>query len=149
MWSEFRKKSRAGFDINLYRNTQKKKIGGVCAGLADHFEIDPNIMRILLVAGLIFTGAVAFWAYIGAWVALSPRPIAEEAATRYEYDEGERRYRRKKIFRYQRSSSERLRDADERLSTLVRRVESMERYVTSRRFDLDKAFADLHKGGRS
>ena len=33
----------------LYRNVDERMIGGVCAGLADHFNIDPTIVRLLFV----------------------------------------------------------------------------------------------------
>ena len=51
---------RDGFGFNLYRNTEKGKIGGVCAGLADHFGINANIMRLIFIAGLIFINSIAF-----------------------------------------------------------------------------------------
>ena len=31
----------------LYRNTQDKKIAGVCSGLAEYFKIDPTIIRLI------------------------------------------------------------------------------------------------------
>ena len=31
----------------LVRNVQDKKIGGVCAGLADYFNMDPMLVRVL------------------------------------------------------------------------------------------------------
>lgn len=30
----------------LYKDDQDKKISGVCAGVADYFGIDPNLVRI-------------------------------------------------------------------------------------------------------
>ena len=33
----------------LVRNVQDKKIGGVCAGLADYFNMDPMLMRVLCI----------------------------------------------------------------------------------------------------
>jgi len=140
---------RNGFGMNLYRNTKEKKIGGVCAGIADHFEIDHNIMRILFVAGLIFTGAVAFWSYLIAWVVLVPTRRdgsgIEEDRMSYEYDERERRYRKKKMFRYRESTGERVRKARKRLNSIVSRVDDMEHYVTSKKFNLHQQFADLEK----
>jgi len=31
----------------LYKNPSKKKIAGVCQGVAEYFDIDPTIVRIL------------------------------------------------------------------------------------------------------
>ncbi len=34
----------------------EKKLFGVCSGLANYFDIDPTIMRILFLAGFLFFG---------------------------------------------------------------------------------------------
>lgn len=34
----------------LYRSRDDQMIAGVCAGLAEYFDMDPSIMRILFVA---------------------------------------------------------------------------------------------------
>ncbi|MFL0804038.1 MAG: PspC domain-containing protein [Agarilytica sp.] len=133
-----------GYGMNLYRNVDAGKIAGVCAGLGDHFEIDHFVMRVIFVAGLMFMGPLAFWGYIIAWIAIVPKP-SEANDISMEYDEQERCYRKKKIFRYQDSASVRLRRARERLDDIVNRVGNMERYVTSSKYDLNKQFADLDR----
>ncbi|MFL0800192.1 MAG: PspC domain-containing protein [Agarilytica sp.] len=133
-----------GYGMNLYRNIEAGKIAGVCAGLGDHFEIDHFVMRVIFVAGLVFMGPLAFWGYIIAWIALVPKPRDKNDAS-MEYDEQERCYRKKKVFRYQDSAADRLRRARSRLDDIVNRVGNMERYVTSSKFDLNKQFADLDK----
>lgn len=45
--------SRFNGDKKLYRNRRKGIVGGVCAGLADYFEIDRKIVRILFVVALL------------------------------------------------------------------------------------------------
>ncbi len=135
---------RNGFGMNLYRNVKDKKIGGVCAGLGDHFEIDHNIMRVIFIAALIFSSSLAFWAYIVAWIILVPNRNGEERNS-YEYDEQERRYRKKKMFRYRENASDRLKRAHTRMKETLARVESMEHYVTSKKFNLNRQFADLEK----
>ena len=40
----------------LYRDTHNKVIGGVCAGLAEYFNIDVSIVRLIFVASLILKG---------------------------------------------------------------------------------------------
>ena len=47
----------------LYKNKQDKKIFGVCAGLAEYFDCDPTIMRIIFLA-LLICGSFGFWIYI-------------------------------------------------------------------------------------
>ena len=41
----------------LSRNRDKKLFMGVCAGLADYFDLDPTIIRIAFVAGSLLGGA--------------------------------------------------------------------------------------------
>ncbi len=55
----------------LYRNSKEAKIGGVCAGLGDYFNIDPVIIRLAFLL-LIFAGGGI--AYLVAWVIV---PISE------------------------------------------------------------------------
>ena len=51
---EFWQRRREGFGMNLYRNKKDGWLGGVCAGLADHFNIGPwvahnsNVFRVTL-----------------------------------------------------------------------------------------------------
>ena len=40
----------------LYRSRTDRKIGGVCGGLAQYFNIDPTLVRLLFVLGVIFVG---------------------------------------------------------------------------------------------
>lgn len=148
-YQKYMNSRRNGFGMNLYRNKKDKKIGGVCAGIADHFEIDHTIMRIAFVAALIFTNALALWAYIIAWVVLVPKKnthnSVDDDRMNYEYDEDERQYRKKKMFRYRESTGERVVRAKKRMSDIVSRIDGMEKYVTSKRFELNKQFSDLEK----
>ena len=50
----------------LFRSRKDKIIGGVCVGLADYFEIDPIIVRLVFLA-LLFAGA-GLLIYIIAWI---------------------------------------------------------------------------------
>ena len=51
----------------LVRSTNDRKIAGVCAGLADYFEIDPIIVRVLWVLAF-FCAATGLLAYIILWI---------------------------------------------------------------------------------
>ena len=51
---------------NLYRDPQRGKIAGVCAGLAEYFGVETWIVRLLAISGLIFAGFITFTAYIAA-----------------------------------------------------------------------------------
>jgi len=47
----------------LHRSEDDRMIAGVCAGLAEYIDIDPTIVRLLFVLGLLVGGAT-FWAYL-------------------------------------------------------------------------------------
>lgn len=51
----------------LYRNPNDKVIGGVCSGVANYFDIDPVIVR-LVFAVLFLTAGIGLLAYILAWI---------------------------------------------------------------------------------
>ena len=131
-----------GYGIHLYRDIKRKKIGGVAAGLANHFDVDPLVIRIAFVAALVFTQLMAFWAYIGAWILLSPQPEGPQEIP-LEYDEEQRCYRRKNVFNYGKSTTDRLKTAKARLQATANRVAAVERYVTSKKYELDKEFSKL------
>lgn len=48
----------------LYRSVDDRMIGGVCAGIADFFDIDPTIVRLVFVLGFFASVSGLFWAYI-------------------------------------------------------------------------------------
>ena len=48
-----------------------KKIAGVCGGLAEYFNIDSLIIRLIFVV-LLIGGSFGFWAYILLWI-LAPK----------------------------------------------------------------------------
>lgn len=53
----------------LQRPPDRAMIGGVCAGIADYFEVDPTWLRLLAVL-LIFASGFGLVAYIVAWIVI-------------------------------------------------------------------------------
>jgi phage shock protein C len=53
----------------LVRSTNDRKIAGVCAGLADYFDLDPTIIRVLWVVAFFCAGS-GLLAYIILWIAV-------------------------------------------------------------------------------
>jgi phage shock protein C len=62
----------------LFRDTQNQKIGGVCAGLARYFDLDPLLVRVAFVAGLVFNG-VSLVAYALLWWLVDPAPAGGDS----------------------------------------------------------------------
>ncbi|MBP9040565.1 MAG: PspC domain-containing protein [Anaerolineaceae bacterium] len=58
----------------LYRSRTDRKIAGVCGGLGEYFGIDPTLMRLLFVLGLIFVGGTLL-AYIILMIVIPEEPL--------------------------------------------------------------------------
>jgi phage shock protein C len=57
----------------LMRSSRDKKIGGVCAGLADYFDLDPTLVRVIWLLAIFFAGT-GFLIYIILWIVLPVAP---------------------------------------------------------------------------
>lgn len=51
----------------LYRSTTNRMLGGVCAGMAEYFNIDPTLVRVVAIFLLLTPCIPAFLAYLIAW----------------------------------------------------------------------------------
>ena len=62
----------------LFRSAVDRKVGGICGGLADYFDVDPTFVRLAAIILTIYPGAIFFGvlAYGIAWmvIPLSPAP---------------------------------------------------------------------------
>lgn len=57
----------------LYRSRKNKKVGGVCGGIAEYFDLDPTLVRLGAIV-LIFVWGAGVLAYIAAWAIIPERP---------------------------------------------------------------------------
>jgi phage shock protein C len=58
----------------LVRVQEGKQIAGVCAGIAEYFDVDPTVIRLTWLFTAIFTG-VGFLAYLIAWIIMPEEPV--------------------------------------------------------------------------
>ncbi len=58
----------------LYRSRVDRRISGVCGGIAEYFKMDPTLVRLLFVLGLLFVGGT-FWAYIVLMILIPEEPV--------------------------------------------------------------------------
>ena len=63
----------------LYRSRKDTKIAGVCGGIAEYFNIDSNIIRLLAVLTIFFGGG-GIIAYIIAWIIIPLKPVEDESS---------------------------------------------------------------------
>lgn len=64
----------------LYRSRRNRMLGGVCGGIAEYFDVDPVIIRLVAVA-LFFVGGSAVLAYIIALIIIPYEPLEASAAS--------------------------------------------------------------------
>lgn len=65
----------------LTRKQEKALVGGVLAGLADYYDQDPALVRIIAIVFLVLTGVFpGLLFYLGAWIVM-PKHVDEP-----EYD---------------------------------------------------------------
>lgn len=68
----------------LMRSSRDKKIGGVCAGLADYFDLDPTIVRVVWLLAVLL-GGTGILAYLILWIVLplapAPMPVTSTPTT--------------------------------------------------------------------
>lgn len=119
----------------LYQDRQNKFLFGVCAGIADYFGFDVTITRVIALGSLILFMPPTLIAYILLAVLLPKKPLAEP---RYA-DE-----RAASLQRSVRASPHSTLDAARhRFRELENRLQRLEKYVTSKRFELDREFEAL------
>lgn len=117
----------------LYRDKRNAILMGVCAGIADYFDIKVGVIRFLAVLALLFTGGWAIIPYVIMGFALDPKP-----AVLYEQpleDEFWRNARTKPDY----TSA----DLRRRFDEVERRTRDLEAYITSKRFRLDRELRGL------
>lgn len=69
----------------LYKS-QNRMIAGVCAGLAEYFNFDPTIVRLIFVVLLFALWAVIIPAYIIGMIIIPDRPFSSNDQYRYGED---------------------------------------------------------------
>jgi len=59
----------------LYRSRTDRMLAGVCGGIAEYYNLDPTIVRLITVV-LAFVGGAAIPIYGVAWVIMPERPAS-------------------------------------------------------------------------
>jgi phage shock protein PspC (stress-responsive transcriptional regulator) len=65
---------------HLQRNLRRRRLGGVCAGIADYLGVDVTLVRFLFVLSIFFSASLTLWIYLALWFLLpasSDLPIPE------------------------------------------------------------------------
>ncbi len=122
----------------LYRSRDDSVVFGVCGGLAERFGWDPAVLRVLTLAGLVFSGGGVFVGYLIAALVLPKRPSGFGGQTTSP-EEAE----------FWREVSDRpratFRSVKYKFMDLEERLRNLETSVTSDEWRLRREFRDLEK----
>lgn len=121
----------------LYRDVENGKLGGVCAGLANYFGLEIWLVRILVLAAFFMGFGFIVPIYFAAWLILDPMPAQQVD------DEQEPIRVKTRSWRAGSRPAEALDVVERRFAELEKRLQQMERFVTSEKFRLHRAFKDL------
>lgn len=140
----------------LYRDPEHGPLFGVCTGIADYLGIEPWIVRVLTVLGVVCIFWIVVPAYIIAIFVMDKKPYDEEEMTPVHG-----RYRRSRR-RYSRTREGYTRTVDEfsdsaakssmifriglvkrDIAQMEKKLSRMEHYITSGRYRLDEEFRAL------
>ncbi|AIS52064.1 phage shock protein C, PspC [Thermoanaerobacter kivui] len=71
----------------LYRSREQKMLGGVCGGIAEYFDIDVTLVRLICLL-TIFSG-IGILPYLVAWIVIPENPYQLKGKVIYEKGESE------------------------------------------------------------
>lgn len=126
------------FERRFVRSSDRRMLGGVCAGLAEYFGFNLAVTRLLAFIGFLMNPPLAALAYIAA-VLLVPARQTTPADERLDP-----RFRRS----LRSSPGRTMSDVRRRFQSLDRRLARLEKYVTSSRYRLDREFRELARDDR-
>lgn len=64
----------------LYRSQTDKKIAGVCGGIAEYFDIDPTIVRVIFLILVLPGGLPGLIPYVVLWAPVPVKPTSEDVS---------------------------------------------------------------------
>lgn len=122
----------------LYRDKKKGKIAGVCAGIAEFFNIEVWLVRIIAASLFLLGGSgLVLVVYVVLWMVLDVKPST--TANQQEPEIGIK----KKVWQAGEPAKQALRDINNQFQKLDTRLQRIERYVTSDNYDLKREINNL------
>jgi len=148
----------------LYRDTSRQRIAGVCAGIAAYYGVEPWVVRIIAVTGLLFFPGIVFPAYLIAYFVLDKGPNGSGRSDRGRRHDARGRGRHARMnrsshapegaageerhneFRQPLTPRGTLRNLSADLAEAELRLRRMESHVTSGQYELQRELAKLDDG---
>lgn len=129
---------------DLYRDPDKGKIAGVCAGIAEYFGWELWLVRIIVISGVLLSGSFFLVAYVAAWFILDKKEVVQSRAgnsinVQSSNSQPETSVEVKaKVWQAGEPPRQAFYDINRRFSSMETRLRKMETYVTSSEFQLNR-----------
>ena len=147
----------------LYRNSSRGKIAGVCAGIADYFGWEAWLVRILVVSGVLFGMPFLILGYVAAWFILDTTPVNKvhaqfgHADSTSQYSKSNSSHVTKEHFQSDNESikvktrvwqsgeppKQAFHDIRKKFTLLEKKLQGIEQYVTSSEFTVAREINKL------
>ncbi|TKB46851.1 envelope stress response membrane protein PspC [Ferrimonas sediminicola] len=120
----------------LVRLPDQGKVAGVCAGIAEHFNLEVWLVRIVTLSAILLTGifSLPLLLYIIAWVLL------DKGSTKQETHQPELKT---KVWQAGDSPQKAMQEVSTRFRNLELRLRRLEKHVTSDAFHLKREIDNL------
>lgn len=122
-------------DKTLYRDPVKGKVAGVCAGLAEFFNMETWLVRIIVISVFLFNFPLAALAYGAACLLLDKKPPMP--ASEYAQGKGDI-HLKSKVWQSGETPRQVLADLERQFSKLEGSVQQIEKTVTSEAFQVNR-----------
>lgn len=120
----------------LYKIPNEGRCMGVCAGVADYFDMKPKFVRIMFIIAMIFTGIwPLLFVYFVLGFALDAKP-----GDLYNDEEEEQFWKQTR-----KAPDYTAAEMRQRFRDMERRTADMEAYMTSKRYKLERELNDLEE----
>jgi phage shock protein C len=131
-----------GLINKLYRNPRRGMIFGVCAGLAEYFGFDVVVTRVVVAVAAFFAFPIICIVYVLLGLMLPTRSYSGPEPNYNDPVEREERSIRRQV---RSSPHDTLASVRYRFRDLDVRLQRLEKYVTSNRYQLDSEFRKLQE----
>ncbi len=121
----------------LLRDKANAKVAGVCAGIANYFNIEAWLVRIIVVTAVIFGHGFVVILYIAAWMILDEKPAPQPTDAHKSVGVKTR------VYQAGEPPRRAFHDIDDEYRELETRLQAMERYVTSNAYQVDRELKNL------
>jgi phage shock protein C len=135
----------------LYRNTERARIAGVCAGIADYFGWETWLVRILIVSGVLFGMPFLILGYVAGWFILDKAPKHDDNKQAIEGKINKQTLNssnepikvKSRVWQSGEPPKQALYDIGLKFRSLERKIQTMEQYVTSTEFTVAREINKL------